>query len=48
MIKKKGSKWIIVSEGAGRTLGEFKTKKEAKKRLRQIAYFKLKSKHKRR
>lgn len=40
MIKKlKPGKYRIVSE-KGKKLGEYKTKKEAEERLRQIEYFK--------
>lgn len=39
MIIKQGEKYIIKSK-EGKTLGEYKTEKEAKNRLRQIEYFK--------
>ena len=39
MIRKQGSKYIVVAE-SGRHMGEYKTKKEAKKRLQQIEFFK--------
>ena len=40
MLKKIGSKWVVFSETTGRKMGSYKTKKEAKKRLRQIEFFK--------
>ncbi|MDE2019495.1 MAG: hypothetical protein KGJ13_04055 [Patescibacteria group bacterium] len=40
MIKKKGSKYVVLSEKTGRSFGTYKTKKEAEKRLRQIEFFK--------
>lgn len=39
MIKKQGSKYMVVAE-SGRKMGTYKTKKEAKKRLQQIEFFK--------
>jgi len=39
MIKKHGSKYVVLAEN-GRVMGAYKTKKEAKKRLRQIEVFK--------
>lgn len=39
MIVKQGNKYIIKSE-KGKTLGEFATREEAEKRLKQIEYFK--------
>ena len=39
MIIKKGSKYIIKSE-SGKELGTYDTEEQAKKRLRQIEYFK--------
>lgn len=44
MIRKEGSHWIIVSKTTKRKLGTFKTLREAKKRLREIEYFKHKAK----
>jgi hypothetical protein len=38
-IRKVGSKWVVYSEG-GKRLGEYATKAEAEKRLRQIEYYK--------
>ena len=47
MIKRKGSKYVVLSEKTGRAFGTYKTKKEAEKRLRQIEFFKhLKGKKK--
>ena len=40
MIKKKGNKYVVVSEKTGREFGTYKTKKEAEKRLKQIEFFK--------
>ncbi|MBI2674176.1 MAG: hypothetical protein HYX22_00335 [Candidatus Yanofskybacteria bacterium] len=39
MIKKIGSKYVVVAE-SGRKMGAYGTKKEAEKRLRQIEFFK--------
>ncbi|MBI2064518.1 MAG: hypothetical protein HYT62_00490 [Candidatus Yanofskybacteria bacterium] len=39
MIRKIGSKYVVVAE-SGRKMGTYKTKKEAKKRLQQIEFFK--------
>jgi hypothetical protein len=40
MIKKIGRKYVVLSENTGRKFGTYKTIEEAKKRLRQIEYFK--------
>lgn len=40
MIIKRGGKYVVVSEKTGRSFGSYKTKAEAKKRLRQVEYFK--------
>ena len=40
MIKKKGYKWVLYSKDGKKILGEFRTKKAAIKRERQIQYFK--------
>lgn len=40
MIVKKGSLWILYSKDGMKVLGKFKTKEEAKKREKQINYFK--------
>lgn len=45
MIVKQGLKYIIKSK-EGKTLGEFSSEADAKKRLRQIEYFKHISKNK--
>lgn len=42
MIKKKNNKWILYSKDGTQKLGEFKTKKEAVDREKQINYFKNK------
>ena len=39
-IRKEGSKWIIYSKDGSKKLGEYDTETAAKKRLRQIEYFK--------
>ena len=40
MIKKIGSKYVVLSETTGRKFGTYKTKAEASKRLQQIEFFK--------
>lgn len=40
MIRKTPSGYKVVSKTSGRNLGEFRTKGEAEKRLREIEYFK--------
>jgi len=40
MIKKVGSKYVVLSETTGRKFGAYKTKREAVKRLGQVEYFK--------
>ena len=40
MIRKRGSKWLLFAKNGSKKLGEFKTKKDAVKRERQIIYFK--------
>ena len=40
MIKKVGSKYVVMSEKTGRKFGTYKTKKEALVRLRQVEFFK--------
>tara|TARA_Y100000034_G_C6701699_1_gene309480 strand:- start:110 stop:244 length:135 start_codon:yes stop_codon:yes gene_type:complete len=40
MIKKRGYKWILYTKDGKKRLGEFRTKKDALKRERQIIYFK--------
>jgi len=40
VLKKTKNGWKIVSLNKGKTLGIFKTKKEALQRLKQIEYFK--------
>ena len=40
VIKKQGYKWILFTRDGKRKLGEFRTKKEAIKRERQIQFFK--------
>lgn len=40
MIKKKGSKYFVLSEKTGRSFGSYRTLTEAKKRLRQVEFFK--------
>lgn len=40
MIVKVKEGWRVVSKKTRRNLGTYKTKEEAKKRLRQVEYFK--------
>jgi len=40
MIKKVGGKYVVMSEKTGRRFGTYKTLAEAKKRLRQVEFFK--------
>ncbi|MBI2635043.1 MAG: hypothetical protein HYW79_00655 [Parcubacteria group bacterium] len=40
MIKKIKGKYVVLSETTGRSFGSYKTLAEAKKRLRQIEFFK--------
>lgn len=40
MIRKQKSKWILFSSDGKKKLGEYKTKKEALEREKQIQYFK--------
>jgi hypothetical protein len=40
MIKKRGGKYVVVSETTGRSFGAYDTLAEAERRLRQIEYFK--------
>ncbi len=40
MIKKIKGKYVVLSETTGRKFGAYGTEKEAKKRLRQIEFFK--------
>ena len=42
MIKKQKSKYVLYSHDGKKKLGEFKTKKEAEKREKQIRFFKNK------
>ena len=41
MIKKEGGKYVVKSK-AGKSLGSYKTKAAAQKRLQQVEYFKHK------
>lgn len=43
MIKKIGGKYIVLSEKTGRRFGAYRTLAEARKRLRQIEFFKHRS-----
>lgn len=45
MIIKQGNKYRVVSE-KGKNLGEYKSKEEAEKRLREVEYFKHAKKNK--
>jgi len=40
MIKKKSGRYVVLSETTGRSFGSYRTLAEAKKRLKQIEYFK--------
>ena len=40
MIKKRGGKYVVLSEKTGRTFGTYDTKAAAEKRLRQVEFFK--------
>jgi len=40
MIKKIKGKYVVLSEKTSRSLGGYKTLKEAKNRLRQVEFFK--------
>jgi len=40
MIKKIKGKYVVLSETTGRKFGAYKTKREAKRRLQQIEFFK--------
>lgn len=45
MIRKIKGKYVVLSETTGRKFGTYKTKKEAKKRLQQIEFFKRRKKN---
>ncbi|MBI2053561.1 MAG: hypothetical protein HYT41_02350 [Candidatus Sungbacteria bacterium] len=40
MIKKIKGKYVVLSESTGRSFGTYRTLAEAKKRLRQVEFFK--------
>ena len=40
MIKKIKGKYVVLSETTGRPFGSYRTLKEAKRRLRQVEFFK--------
>jgi hypothetical protein len=40
MIKKRGGKYVVLSEKTGRSFGTCDTRAEAEKRLRQVEFFK--------
>ncbi|MGD0976742.1 MAG: hypothetical protein ABR875_00375 [Minisyncoccia bacterium] len=40
MIRKIKNKYVVLSENSGRKFGSYRTLKEAKKRLRQVEFFK--------
>jgi len=44
MIKKAGSRYVVLSEKTGRRFGAYKTMAEAKKHLRQVEFFKHRKK----
>ena len=46
MIKKIKGKYVVLSESTGRAFGTYSTFAEAKRRLKQIEFFKYAAKHK--
>lgn len=40
MLRKRGSRWVLMSKDGKKRLGSFSSKAEAEKRERQIQYFK--------
>ena len=40
MIKKRGRKYVVMSEKTGRSFGTYDTRAEAEQRLRQVEFFK--------
>ena len=46
MIKKINGKYVVLSEKTGRRFGTYDTLEEAKKRLRQVEFFKHRDKKK--
>ena len=44
MIRKMGSKYCVISHTTGKKMGCYMTEEEAKKRMRQIKFFKNKGK----
>jgi hypothetical protein len=40
MIRKRGGKWVVLSEKTGRSFGSYASKADAEKQLRQVEYFK--------
>jgi len=44
MIKKIKGKYVVLSKTTGRRFGAYATRAEAKKRLRQVEFFKRRSK----
>lgn len=40
MIRKVGSRYRVVSHRTGRSLGTYRSKRAARRRLAQVAYFK--------
>lgn len=40
MIRKQGTKWVIMSKDGNKKLGEYDSKEAAEKRLREIETFK--------
>lgn len=45
MVRKIGNKYVILNHDGTKKLGEYNTKEEAEKRLRQIEAFKYMSKN---
>ncbi len=40
MIRKRKTKYVVLSEKTGRSFGAYSTKAEAERRLRQVEFFK--------
>lgn len=40
MLRKIGAKWYVLSEKTGKNLGSYRAKKQVKKRLGQVEFFK--------
>jgi hypothetical protein len=40
MIKKRGGKYVVLSEKTGRSFGTYESRADAERRLRQVEFFK--------